>query len=360
MSIDADPNQLAGALLVVGFDGTELPRTLMSALHEGRRAGVIFFRRNLPDLDTTGRLAHAVRRMIPDGEPAPLVAIDQEGGRVTRLPAPARALPAMRVLARAGGPALAERAACAVALDLRRLGINLDFAPVLDVDSNPANPVIGDRAFSAEPALVAAHGLAFARGLNAGGVLACGKHFPGHGDTDTDSHLALPILRHDRARLDAMELAPFREAARAAIDSLMSAHVVVTAIDPDVPATLSKRVCEDLLRRDLGYGGVLFSDDLEMKAVADARDVADNAVMAISAGCDALLVCKSEELADRAHAALVREIEASAAFRARCVEAASRVAALRWRAVELAQLPVPPSSDPLWDAVQRALDGAGA
>lgn len=340
---------------MVGFDGIELPNALDRALRDGGRAGVVLFRRNLPDLETMSKITARVHATVPADLP-PIIAIDQEGGRVTRLPAPALSLPSMRRLSQAGAPSLAERAGRIVGIDLRALGVNLDFAPVLDVDSNPENPIIGDRAFSSDAALVSAYALAFARGLNRGGVLACGKHFPGHGDTDTDSHLALPTIRHDRARLDAIELVPFREAARAGLDSLMSAHLVVTSIDPDVPATLSSAVCTDLLRHEIGYAGVLFSDDLEMRAVSDAREVEDNAVMAIAAGCDALLVCKSEELADRAHVALVREAEKSEAFRARCAEASRRMETLRRRAAELSATPAPSDTRGLWNEVLTALE----
>jgi len=143
----------------------------------------------------------------------------------------------------------------------------MDFAPVLDVDTNPDNPVIGDRSFSRDQSQVALHGMAFAEGLRKGGCLACGKHFPGHGDTDQDSHLALPSLPHDLARLHEVELLPFRAAAKS-FPAFMTAHVVFSALDQDVPATLSRRVLTDLLRHELGFTGVIISDDLEMKAVS--------------------------------------------------------------------------------------------
>jgi beta-N-acetylhexosaminidase len=235
----------------------------------------------------------------------------------------------MRQLGQLGDAALSRRAARSVAAELRRYGYNLNFAPVLDVDSNPANPVIGDRALSPDPHVVAELGVAFAEGLAEGGVLACGKHFPGHGDTDVDSHLDLPRVSHSRSRLDAVELLPFRAAARAGIDSLMTAHVVIDAIDPDVPATLSKLAMTDLCRSEVGFEGVLFSDDLEMGALAHLGSIEQTSVAAIAAGCDVLLVCKDEALADRAFGALLREAEGSPAFFARCEESARRVVRLR-------------------------------
>jgi len=304
-------------------------RDTARALAEGRRAGVILFRRNTPSVEAVRELARKIVKAsaISGG---PFVAVDQEGGRVVRIPAPAVELPPMRVLGDIGDAALAGRAARAVAVELRALGVNLDFAPVLDVDTNPDNPVIGDRSFGRDPVLVGRLGAAFARGLEDNGVLACGKHFPGHGDTDLDSHFALPVVRADRARLDRVEIEPFR-IAKESVSSLMTAHVVYEALDPGVPATQSRTILAGLLRGNLGYDGLVFSDDLEMRALADRQTVEESATRAIRAGCDVLLVCKSFELAERAHAALVREAESDAEFRARCEDARRRSRAARER-----------------------------
>jgi beta-N-acetylhexosaminidase len=171
---------------------------------------------------------------------------------------------------------------------------------------------------------VAELGVAFAEGLEAAGVLSCAKHFPGHGDTSLDSHVALPIVHHERARLEEIELVPFRAYARAGLGTMMTAHVVVTSMDASVPATLSRSVCTDLLRGEVGFRGVLFSDDLEMAAVALTYPVEASAVASVRAGCDVLLVCSNEDWQDRALAALVREAEKDEAFHARCVEACER------------------------------------
>jgi len=294
------------------------------------------FKRNLPDVASLLSLAAEARRAAAAaGDTVPLVAIDEEGGRVSRLPPPERKLPPMRHVGAIGDETLARRAGLAVGARLASFGVNLDFAPILDVDSNPKNPIIGDRAFSSDPVACATLALAFAQGLERGGVLPCGKHFPGHGDTDKDSHVDLPVLSHDRARLDAIELLPFRRAAAANLAMIMSAHIVVRSIDGDVPATLSRALMTDLLRGELGFRGVLVSDDLEMRAVADRYPIETSSVQAIAAGCDLLLVCSDEDLAGEAHAALVREIESSPAFASRCEEAARRNAALRTRAAAL-------------------------
>jgi beta-N-acetylhexosaminidase len=175
--------------------------------------------------------------------------------------------------------------------ELASVGIDIDFAPVLDVHSNPANAIIGERAFAAEAERVAILALAFVRGLRAGGVLSCGKHFPGHGDTDRDSHAELPLVGRSRAELEAVELKPFRAAVAAGVPLLMTAHVLYPALDPLRPATLSRPILRDLLRRDLGFRGVVVSDDLEMGAIRSRGSVPEAAVEALRAGVDWLLVC---------------------------------------------------------------------
>jgi beta-N-acetylhexosaminidase len=319
---------LAGQLIVGGFDGVELGARFATALKEGRRGGAILFRRNLSDIATAARLCDTIAREAAPGFP-PFIGVDQEGGRVTRLPPPFLTLPPMRALGGLGDLALVRRAARAVATELGAIGFNLDFAPVLDVDSNPDNPIIGDRSFGADPRTVMRNAVAFVQGLQDKNVLACGKHFPGHGDTSVDSHVGLPVVTHDRARLERIELPPFRAASGAGIASLMTAHVVCEALDPGVPATLSRAICASLLRAEIGFDGVLFSDDLEMAAVAAKYPIEESAVEAIWAGCDALLICKDEDTQDRAHEAIVRKAEKDKRFKDRCVEAMTRCLRIR-------------------------------
>lgn len=314
---------LCGQIIVGGFDGVELPHRFSSALRQGLRGGAILFRRNVHDLASTHTLCSAIRGVCP-GELPPFVAVDQEGGRVARLRGWFPELPPMRLLGQTNDFYLATRIGKHLGRALAALGFNLDFAPVLDVDSNPDNPIIGDRSFATRPEVVASLAVAFGVGLEECGVLSCGKHFPGHGDTSVDSHVGLPTIHHSRERLNEIELVPFRAYAEAGLGTIMTAHVVVTSLDEKVPATLSPAVCTDLLRKEVGFRGVLFSDDLEMAAVAATYAIEDSAVLSIRAGCDALLICSNEDFQDRAHAALVRECERDAAFRERCVEAVDR------------------------------------
>jgi beta-N-acetylhexosaminidase len=327
------PAELAGQLLVIGFDGAEPPPELELLLGQRARAGVILFRRNLggqrAGLDALQRLCGSLCQASPSEFP-PLIAIDEEGGRVARLRPPALALPPMRVLAELGDLGLIERVGRAVGAQLRCLGVSMNFAPVVDVDTNPDNPIIGDRAFSRQPERVVECAAAYCRGLRAAQVANCLKHFPGHGDTLLDSHLALPRVDHPRDRLERVELLPFARLAALA-DSMMTAHVMYPALDADAPATLSRRIATDLLRNGLGFTGVLFSDDLEMQAIAGHGSVEQAAIGAIEAGCDLLLICSRGELQERAHAALTRQIERDAVFAARSREAAARGLSLRHR-----------------------------
>lgn len=316
---------LCGQLLVVGLAGAALAEDERRLFRTGLRGGVVLFKRNVGGgVEQVRALTRAVAEA--SSQP-PLVAVDQEGGRVVRLGPPALALPPMRRIGDRDDPALARRLAAAQARELRALGFTMSFAPVLDVHTREENPVIGDRAFGATPERVTKIAGAWAAGLAAGGLLACGKHFPGHGDTTVDSHHALPRVERSREDLARIEIAPFRALA-AELPAIMSAHVVYPALD-DRPATLSRAICTHLLRDDLGFRGVLFSDDMEMKAIA--MPAAEAAVLAVDAGCDVLLVCSRADLAEEAHDALVREAEKSAAFRARCEGAYARAIAMRTR-----------------------------
>jgi beta-N-acetylhexosaminidase len=327
--VDASIRECAGQVLVAGFPGSALPAALRAALQRGELGGIILFRRNAATPIEAAQLIAQCTASARSDLPL-LVAVDQEGGRVSRFDAPLLQLPSMRVLGRIGDASLTSRAARALASQLAAIGFTMNMAPVLDVDTNPDNPIIGDRAFASGPEQVIRHATAFSEGLSAGGLLACGKHFPGHGDTDLDSHLALPRLCHRRERLESVELAPFR-AASGRIPALMTAHVVLEELDSELPATLSRRVITGLLREELGYDGLIISDDLEMKAVSEHWGIADAGVRAIAAGCDTLLVCSSVEDCLATHAALVRQAERDSVFAERLRDAAQRGLDLRRR-----------------------------
>jgi len=298
----------AGQRLMVGFHGHEASPDVKSMIHDYGAGSVILFARNVASPE---QVAELVRELQAEARAAGhdlplLVAVDQEGGRVARMRAPWTEWPPLRALGRQGSEETARKMGAALAAELHACGIRLDFAPVVDVDTNPKNPVIGDRSFGADPDLVGRLGAAMIRGLQGGGVAACAKHFPGHGDTDVDSHLDLPTVEHPRERLEDVELRPFRMAVEAGVASIMTAHVLVRALDAEVPATLSPRVIDGLLRRELKYGGVVVSDDLEMKAVAKLWAPGPLAVLAAKAGCDLLPVCATHDVQVEALEALVK------------------------------------------------------
>lgn len=279
-----------GQLLFIGFEGTQCPRPVLELVAAGRVGGVILFARNIETPTQVRELVASLRARAPDGAPL-TIAIDQEGGRVQRLRAPWTEWPPMRRLGELGEHDHVRAVARALARELVDCGIGLDFAPVVDVDSNPANPIIGDRSFSRDAGKVAALAAAFIDAMQGAGVACCAKHFPGHGDTVLDSHLALPKLPHDLDRLFEVELPPFAAAIAAGVATIMTAHVVFEAIDKKRPATFSPDVIA-VLRERMGYDRLLFSDDLEMKAVFDHWRPAAMVDEALAAGIDALLVCK--------------------------------------------------------------------
>ena len=300
----------AAGFLMIGFDGHEVTDHVRAMLRDGA-FGAILFGRNYANREQVRELSRAIKSCAESAA----VAVDHEGGRVQRFRGRGfTETGSMRELSGewASHPHGPEHRARALgelfAAELRPIGIDIDFAPVLDVDSNPANPVIGERSFGRDAELVASLGAALIRGLQSGGVAACGKHFPGHGDTDADSHHHLPRLSHTLERLRAVELVPFRAAVRAGVASIMTSHILFTALDAARPATMSETVVQGILRRELGFEGVIVSDDLEMKAIADHFPLPGSAVDAVKAGCDLLLCCHTPELQRRIHAALAKAI----------------------------------------------------
>jgi beta-N-acetylhexosaminidase len=280
-----------GRLAVVGFTGHSVPEGLREIVAEFDLGGVVYFARNAVDPAQVSELSREVAALARDW---PLwIAVDQEGGRVARLKAPFTEWPPALTLGRSGDESLARRFARALAAELAAVGINLNTAPVLDVLTQARNPAIGDRALGERAGDVARLGAAIVTELQSAGIASCGKHFPGHGDTAVDSHLELPIVEHDRRRLDAVELVPFKRAIEAGVAAIMTAHLLLPALDEERPASMSPTIVQGLLKDTLGFQGVVFSDDLGMKGVSAARSLPVAAVDAIAAGTDAVLLCNS-------------------------------------------------------------------
>ena len=261
-----DLSRHVGQLAIIGFPGYTVPTDVKKLIAAFDLGGVIYFARNAAEPVQVRELSREVAALSREW---PLwISVDQEGGRVARLRRPFTEWPPMMTLGRSGDPELAEAFATALAAELRAVGVNLDYAPVLDIHTNAKNPVIGDRALGTTAEVVAAFGAALIRKLHEGGVVACGKHFPGHGDTSTDSHFELPLVEHPPDRLEAVEYVPFRAGIEAGLAAVMTAHVLVPSLDPDRPATLSPKIVQSVLKGALGFEGMVFSDDMGMKAMA--------------------------------------------------------------------------------------------
>lgn len=330
------PDPLAG-LILAGFPGHEADSAEVDARAALGVGGWIVFGRNV---ESPAQVARLLAGLAARSD-APLLCVDQEGGRVARLRAPLTVWPPMGVVGERGDPELAEDVGRALAEELRAVGFTLDFAPVLDVNSHAENPVIGDRAFGADPHTVIATGIPLLEGIQSTGVAACAKHFPGHGHVDADSHYALPVCHLEREELEA-HLAPFRAAIEAGVASVMTAHVVYPAVDAENPATLSPAWIDGILRRELGFDGPVLTDDLEMGAIVDQGGIGEAAVRAVRAGVDGLLVCHRLDRMEEVVAALRAEADADPSFAARCAESLERLRTLAethpHRPVPLAEL----------------------
>ncbi len=295
-----------GELMIVGLPGTEMTGELRQALQRIGPSGVIFFAPNFTDAGGAARFAREVHAALDSATLPPLVCADEEGGMVSQLTGFWEVPPNARAVSASGGPPLVKDLAYRTARRLLALGINLNFAPLLDIHSNPANPVIGVRSFGATQSQVTAAGRAAVEGMEAAGVISVVKHFPGHGDTALDSHVDLPRVDAPATTLALRELKPFEAAVNWGAPVVMTCHVLVPALDPDPksPATLSSRIVTGLLRERMGFQGVVITDALEMAGATSVGSFGEVAVRAIEAGCDLLLYSKLEPGPDEALAAL--------------------------------------------------------
>ncbi len=321
-----NPQDLVGQLFMLDFTGFEPSAGIERLIAEEGIGGVILFDKNIATPRQVAQLTNALQGIASaGGRPPLLISADQEGGPVVRLRAGATHFPSAMAFGAAGSEALVAAAAGITARELRAVGIQMNMAPVLDVNNNPANPVIGIRSYGEDPALVTRLGVAAVRAMQAAGVLATTKHFPGHGDTTLDSHLALPVVAHDRVRLERVELAPFHAAIRAGVGAIMTAHVVYPALDPDRPATLSPAILSSLLRDRLGFAGLVVTDSMAMRAVADHFSAGEAAVLAVLAGADILLALGPEEAQREAIGAVRRAGEAGRIPADRIAASAARI-----------------------------------
>ncbi|GGO24103.1 hydrolase [Microbispora rosea subsp. aerata] len=339
MKRSPDLLRLADTVLLPGFIGTTAPDWVRRRL-AGGLAGVVLFSRNVDTPAQLAALTSALRAENPDI----LIGIDEEAGEVTRLEArTGSSRPGNYALGVVDDVELTERVARDIGMDLRAAGVNIDFAPAADVNSNPDNPVIGLRSFGADPLLVARHTAAWIRGLQSTGVAACAKHFPGHGDTSVDSHHGVPRVTASREELAEVELSPFRVAIEEGVRSIMTGHLLVMAYDEELPATLSPRILTGLLREELGFEGLIVTDGIEMAAVSRRYGLGGASAMAVAAGADA--VCVGGENADEATYEHIRDTVADAVVAGRLSEERLADAAARVRALTAWQAQPVPADD---------------
>lgn len=285
--------QKIGQMFICGFHSLVPDDQIKKLIQEHHLGGVIYFRRNIGDPEQVANLSASLQKLSADQGNLPLwIAIDQEGGMVARIDHKrVSRIPGNMALGATGNPDYSYEVSRVSAEELLQLGINMNFAPCLDVNNNARNPVIGVRSFGEDPERVAEHGVAVIKAFQEKGLSAAAKHFPGHGDTNVDSHMGLATVEHDLDRLQQVELKPFIEAIRAGVDVIMTAHVIFPAIEPErIPATLSRSVLTGLLREDLAYDGIIVTDCLEMHAIAKFFGIGEGAVKAIEAGADVVLV----------------------------------------------------------------------
>ncbi|MEU6158912.1 glycoside hydrolase family 3 protein [Streptomyces sp. NPDC047130] len=342
-------------VLQPGFTGTTAPDWLLRRLGEGL-ASVGLFGRNIASPEQLAALTAQLRAEREDV----IVAIDEEGGDVTRLEVrTGSSFPGNHALGAVDDVDLTRRVAAELGRRLAECGVNLNWAPSADINSNPGNPVIGVRSFGAEPGLVARHTAAYVEGLQSAGVAACTKHFPGHGDTAVDSHHALPRIDAGRQVLAERELAPFRAAIEAGSRAVMSAHILVPALDPEFPATLSQRILGGLLRQELGYDGLIVTDGMEMRAIAGTYGIERGSVLAVAAGADAICVgggLADDETVRRLRDALVGAVRSGELAEDRLADAARRVRELAaWTSPSPASGAPSPAPEVGLDAARRAL-----
>ncbi|MDE2059713.1 MAG: beta-N-acetylhexosaminidase [candidate division NC10 bacterium] len=312
-----------GQLFIFGFEGDKPSEALEAFVRDLAPGGLILFGRNLGSPEEIATLTDALQ--VASLTPL-FFAIDQEGGKVARLQPPFTQWPSAEAVGTADSAELTNAIAASIARELMAVGINMNMAPVLDVLTNPANPVMAGRSYGSDPHMVARHGIAFFRGLADQGVVAVGKHFPGHGDTTVDSHLALPVVPHDLDRLSAAELVPFAIAINAGIPALMTAHLLIPALDPEQPATLSRSILTDLLREQMGFRGLVISDDLLMQGIADSTPPGEAGVRFLEAGGDLMLICHDEAAQRQALRAVAEAVETGRLSEARVRVSCDRIA----------------------------------
>ncbi|WFD08915.1 beta-N-acetylhexosaminidase [Tepidibacter hydrothermalis] len=285
-----------GQMVIVGFNGYEVDSDFRDLLESYKVGGVILFKRNIKNSEQLLNLNNNIKSINSKNKLPLFISVDEEGGRITRLPEGSTKFPSNKVIGKENDKDLSYKIGKQIGTELNNFKFNMDFAPVLDIYSNPKNTVIKDRSFGTDSEIVKKLGVATMKGLQDSNVISVVKHFPGHGDTTVDSHIGLPVVNHDKQRLDKFELIPFKEAINNGVDAVMTAHIVLPNVDKSKkPATLSETILTDILRNELNFSGVIITDDMEMGAIVNNYGTKNASVEAIKAGADIVLMCHTKE-----------------------------------------------------------------
>lgn len=349
--------QLVGRMFVVGFQGTSAPDYVLEWLREGHIGGVILFARNVESPAQLAALTHSLHQAA--SRPI-LIGIDQEGGTVARLRAGFSEIPSAMALSNANDEGLCQACYAVLGTEMHALGINWDYAPVLDISYNKDNPTVGTRSFGTKASRVSRYASAAVRGLQEAGVAACAKHFPGLGNTAIDTHLALPTIDTPLAQLLQDDLAPYRAVIQQGIASLMTTHTIYATLDDQYPATLSPHVIQRLIREELRFDGVVTSDCMEMKAIADHYEAGAYAALGALAGLDVILVSHTRSVQEEAYRGLLAAVQQGRVPLSRIEEANQRIEALLARyaitqAPDLSQVNTPEHQAQVYQAARQAL-----
>ncbi|MFF2480667.1 beta-N-acetylhexosaminidase [Paenibacillus sp. NPDC058071] len=320
-----------GQMIIAGVDGETIDPGAVRMIEKEKIGGIILFGRNMGSLKGTVALVNALKQANA-GHPAPLlIGVDQEGGKVNRMPKSFTAIPSNKTVGKTNDAEAAAEMGRLLAEQVKLTGMNMNFAPVLDINSNPRNPIIGSRSFGSTAEMVARLGIAEMEGIRESGIIPVVKHFPGHGDTAVDSHLELPIVRKSKAELEKLEWLPFEAAIEQQADAVMVAHILYPQLDADKPASLSTPIIGGLLRGTMHYDGVVMTDDLTMGAITKNYGIAEAAVASVQAGSDIVMIAHGYDNALQVRDALLREVKSGKLSSDRIDESVRRILALKQR-----------------------------
>jgi len=318
-----------GQMVIVGLEGYTMNDNAGTMIEDYYVGGFILFGRNVENANQLLDLINTLKKTNSKNKIPIFVSVDEEGGRVSRMPEELIKLPSNREVGKVNDEDLSYEIGSVVAEELKSFGFNMNLAPVLDIDSNPQNPVIGDRSYGSSAEIVGKLGIESMKGIREGGIIPVIKHFPGHGDTTVDSHIGLPVVGSDIDRLKGFELVPFSEAIKNKVDAVMIAHILLNKIDPEYPASLSRIIITDILRKELNFNGVVITDDMTMSAITKNYNIGDAAVRAVNAGSDIILVCHGQDNRIAVLAALTKAVQSGTIPEKRLDESVYRILKLK-------------------------------